>query len=628
MFERTWRCGTLCVLASGALLVAGQAGAQHSSGFEAPTYSGSAAGEIITGQDGYYIPVAGSIDGLVYTYAGNTYGVVANPTGGDQFAAARGDIAGVGCPWDCADPADGNIATADLLRLLADWGGPSPCDFDGSGTVSTADLLKLLGEWGSCPPVVPFVRAQRDMSWGDGTGPWSVAFDVNAMFTEAGESAQNIGSFSTQPFTGGATFIALMTWTDPLVPTTWQPAYVYTNALGSQLNEPITDAGFTNLAVNHWYRWETIINLSTNEIVEVNLTDLTTNVTSTHIPPESRYLLGGASGGEPTPTGFRLFGGSGTVTGNMLSFDNVTIDAPTGTASGACCFTDGSCSYDTQASCGGAGGIYAGDWTACGTCVQVPESCGKGAGSCGEPNGTPGCDDELCCSLTCNLDSFCCDTEWDSSCVDNAIGIGCVCVQADGLEGVSPPVSDDFDSYANGQVLDVNGWGGWDDDAGSRGVVSNAQSNSAPNSISITLFQDATHQYVDAACEGAWVFSCQQYIPSTMTGTAYFIMLNTYADGGDKNWSTQVNMSAATGLVTDDVTGNELTLVTDAWAEIRVEVDLDLDTQDFYYNGALLYSETWSDHVSGGGAAEIRCLDLWGNGASVHYYDDVSLTQP
>lgn len=54
------------------------------------------------------------------------------------------------CPWDCADPADGNVATADLLALLSQWGAPGPCDFDGGG-VTTADLLKLLSEWGACP---------------------------------------------------------------------------------------------------------------------------------------------------------------------------------------------------------------------------------------------------------------------------------------------------------------------------------------------------------------------------------------------------------------------------------------------------------------------------------------------
>ncbi|MHC4348035.1 MAG: DNRLRE domain-containing protein [Planctomycetota bacterium] len=55
------------------------------------------------------------------------------------------------CPWDCADPADGEVNVVDFLALLAQWGqvGVS-CDFDGGG-VSITDFLKLLAQWGSCP---------------------------------------------------------------------------------------------------------------------------------------------------------------------------------------------------------------------------------------------------------------------------------------------------------------------------------------------------------------------------------------------------------------------------------------------------------------------------------------------
>lgn len=66
-----------------------------------------------------------------------------------------------------------------------------------------------------------------------------------------------------------------------------------------------------------------------------------------------------------------------------------------------------------------AGAAFAGD--PCGD----PES-----GSCQEANGTPGCTDIACCQAVCAADSFCCDVEWDSTCVDfaNALcGGGGVC---------------------------------------------------------------------------------------------------------------------------------------------------------------------------------------------------------
>ena len=59
-----------------------------------------------------------------------------------------------------------------------------------------------------------------------------------------------------------------------------------------------------------------------------------------------------------------------------------------------------------------------------GDCVHVPiPDCGSGAcgdpksGSCNKPNGTPACNDAACCEGVCLLDTFCCDVEWDASCV-------------------------------------------------------------------------------------------------------------------------------------------------------------------------------------------------------------------
>ncbi|MGP1347714.1 MAG: hypothetical protein ACTS3F_13740 [Phycisphaerales bacterium] len=49
-------------------------------------------------------------------------------------------------------------------------------------------------------------------------------------------------------------------------------------------------------------------------------------------------------------------------------------------------------------------------------------SCGSQfAGSCCENNGTPFCDDAVCCDLICAADPFCCNTAWDQICADAAI---------------------------------------------------------------------------------------------------------------------------------------------------------------------------------------------------------------
>ncbi|MHC5114908.1 MAG: nidogen-like domain-containing protein [Planctomycetota bacterium] len=49
-----------------------------------------------------------------------------------------------------------------------------------------------------------------------------------------------------------------------------------------------------------------------------------------------------------------------------------------------------------------------------------PPECQPGAGDCFIPNGTPGCDDPVCCALICGIDPFCCTTEWDQLCADQA----------------------------------------------------------------------------------------------------------------------------------------------------------------------------------------------------------------
>ncbi|MFZ9882302.1 MAG: dockerin type I domain-containing protein, partial [Phycisphaerales bacterium] len=45
--------------------------------------------------------------------------------------------------------------------------------------------------------------------------------------------------------------------------------------------------------------------------------------------------------------------------------------------------------------------------------------CGTGA-SCYQAHATPGCADQTCCATICALDPFCCDSQWDSICVNGA----------------------------------------------------------------------------------------------------------------------------------------------------------------------------------------------------------------
>lgn len=50
-----------------------------------------------------------------------------------------------------------------------------------------------------------------------------------------------------------------------------------------------------------------------------------------------------------------------------------------------------------------------------------------GFGDCCFRHSTPGCDDTTCCNDVCAQDAFCCETEWDSFCVDIAQELCAAC---------------------------------------------------------------------------------------------------------------------------------------------------------------------------------------------------------
>ncbi len=194
-------------------------------------------------------------------------------------------------------------------------------------------------------------------------------------------------------------------------------------------------------------------------------------------------------------------------------------------------------------------------------------------------------------------------------------------------DGVPNPAwVENFDSYAVGsQMHGQGGWKGWDNVPGAGALVSDAQSHSASNSVAILGASDLTHPY-SGFTSGSWVYTAWQFIPTSFSGQTYFILLNTYTDGGPYNWSVEVNFDAATGLLTNDgPKGGSLPMIKNQWVEIRVEINLDTDTQTFFYGGTELFTDSWKDGMSGGGVDEIANVDLFANGATVVYYDDVSL---
>lgn len=187
--------------------------------------------------------------------------------------------------------------------------------------------------------------------------------------------------------------------------------------------------------------------------------------------------------------------------------------------------------------------------------------------------------------------------------------------------------SDNFDSYSTGSIGGQGGWKGWDGAPTAPGEVSARFARSSPNSQVINGVADSVREY-SGATSGQWTYTTYQYIPGSFTGSTYFILMNTYADGAvhdASHWSVELQFIGDSGLIVDDLRtgGGPTPFIRDAWAEIRVDIDLTANTISQFYNGSLISSGTWTNGA--GSALNIAAVDLYaGTGNSV-YYDDMSL---
>jgi len=277
---------------AGVLAICGAAmGQGFSTGFEAPTYTGSTSGTATTGQDGWYIPsTVGGATGSVFTYTGNDYGVIALATGGGQM------------------------------------------------------------EGGECTPALAnVIRAQHDVDFSAG-GVWVAEFDVNGSFsTFSGAvlpASDNLGSFSLQPSTTPVRYFQqLMNWGSgavAIIPYPGGPNPVtnwattgdhfhaaigyFTDASPETIAFELPSAAWADLPTNHWYHTRLKWSFTTNQILEVAIQDLTAG-TPLHVDDVTGrgwFLDGGSASTHDLPTAIRLFTGS-AIPGDVVMWDNVNI---------------------------------------------------------------------------------------------------------------------------------------------------------------------------------------------------------------------------------------------------------------------------------------------------------------
>lgn len=200
--------------------------------------------------------------------------------------------------------------------------------------------------------------------------------------------------------------------------------------------------------------------------------------------------------------------------------------------------------------------------------------------------------------------------------------------------------NENFDGYAAGSNLHgQGGWKGWANDAGAGAVLSTSQAKSTPNSVNVTGGSDLVHEFNYTS--GKWQISIDQYVPSSVTtGESYLIFMNRYADSGTgNNWSIQTVANLAATANSDGVPGNSFVefggsgntahnattpIVRDAWTTWTLDVDLDNNKVQQYYNGAAFGPEhPWQAT----GVNAIGAIDLFANNAGPVYYDNLTIQQ-
>ena len=104
------------------------------------------------------------------------------------------------------------------------------------------------------------------------------------------------------------------------------------------------------------------------------------------------------------------------------------------------------------------------------------------------------------------------------------------------------------------------------------------------------------------------------------------LRLNEYNDGGPYDWSVQFSFDLDAGLIFSDFGGGALLPINyGQWVELKFDIDLNANTVYEYYGGVLLSSHVW-DGLNASNT--IGAIDLFGNGASPVYYDDLRLISP
>jgi hypothetical protein len=260
----------LCLLAIGIGQACARGQSPYLMAFEAPLFAGSAVGEPLAGQHGFYVPSAGGAPARCFRYEQNPLGVVANPVGGEQFIA--------------------------------------------------------------CTRGPDYSRIQHDVEFTERC--WSVQFDLNVLATGTLPTENYAGSISLQPFPGDGSLILLLNWDNVQRATHYTIRVLGHDAAGGVpflAGLPVDSPAFAALTANHWYRVSLRVEFASDRLASISVRDLHDGSDrETFIPVNPNgYFLGGGTARSGLPSAFRIFAGGGfsgdPYRGNTVAIDNLGL---------------------------------------------------------------------------------------------------------------------------------------------------------------------------------------------------------------------------------------------------------------------------------------------------------------
>ena len=198
-------------------------------------------------------------------------------------------------------------------------------------------------------------------------------------------------------------------------------------------------------------------------------------------------------------------------------------------------------------------------------------------------------------------------------------------------------VDETFEDYTAGdplaeqaQAMGRDYWTTWSETPGSTEdpLVSDAQAEAGDNSVVIEAPNDCV-LLLDAYTEGVFNIDFDIYIPTDKVG--YFNVLQSFA-GAASSWGTQTYFDP-NGTGRTDAGGADAGLFAftyDTWHHVYIQIDLDNDYAEMFFNGTSVVSWVWSTGAFGTNSLnEFNAMNFFSyedTGTAGAFFDNVSIT--